>query len=216
MKALLLVFLLCWSFRGHECKHISAKGSEAGSDAVFMQLLSRRRLSLQLFRRNGMSKRVAKSSDAKSSDKGVKKVWEQLTPSGGPPARYGHTAVSAGDKMLVFGGDDGGYKNDLWEYSMKNNTWEQLKHTGALPPARSDHTAVSAGDKMLVFGGWDGKEHNDLWEYDIKINTWKQLNSTIGGPPARSGHTAVSAGDKMLVFGGESRRGKAKVDELRE
>ena len=148
----------------------------------------------------------------------VSKVWKKLTPtrSGVPPARRDHAAVSVGDKMLVFGGFDGHRHyglNDLWEYSMKQNTWKRLIAWGQYPPKLRKHTAVSAGDKMLVFGGDDGLRtlyRKDLWEYSMKRNKWKQLKPKGRGPSERAAHTAVSAGDKMLVFGGEKKEQNKK------
>ena len=100
--------------------------------------------------------------------------WKKLTSTGGPSARSRHTAVSVGDKMLVFGGQEShlkigsgnigfGMNNDLWEYSMKKNTWKKLVFTGG-PSERAGHTAVSIGDNMLVFGGEaSNSKKNDLW-----------------------------------------------------
>mmetsp|Transcript_62395 Transcript_62395/g.139317 ORF Transcript_62395/g.139317 Transcript_62395/m.139317 type:complete len:204 (-) Transcript_62395:256-867(-) len=93
--------------------------------------------------------------------------WEQLEPSGSAPsARYGHTAVWAGNAMLVFGGrkrsssNDGTLDtalNDLWQYKPgEMGSWEQLEPG----PEQLGRTAVAvwAGAAMLVFG-------DELWEY---------------------------------------------------
>ena len=136
--------------------------------------------------------------------------WKQLRPKGrGPSERAAHTAVSAGDKMLVFGGEKKEHNKkhllmDLWEYSMKQNTWKELNPTGFRPPALRDHTAVFAGYKMLVFGGYGRGYENNLYEYSMKQNTWKKLKPMTGQHSRRYEHTAVSAGDKMFVFGGDT------------
>ena len=37
----------------------------------------------------------------------------------GPPALQGHSAVTLGDSMMVYGGEDSGgsFKDDLWVFS---------------------------------------------------------------------------------------------------
>jgi len=135
--------------------------------------------------------------------------WEKLKPSGSTPSeRYDHTAVWAGEAMLVFGGQYSDSPNDLWKYKPGENSWEQLQPSGSAPSARYGHTAVWTGvwaeEVMLVFGGesryGDLSYLNDLWAY--KASRWEQLKPRGSAPPARQGHTAVWAGNAMLVFGG--------------
>jgi len=136
--------------------------------------------------------------------------WVQLHPSGSAPSpRHGHTAVWAGNAMLVFGGYDslhGDYFNDLWKYSPGNvGSWEQLEPSGSAPSTRYGHTAVWAGEVMLVFGGFRSGvgDLSDLWKYTPgEVGSWEQLEPSGSAPSARYGHTAVWAGEVMLVFGG--------------
>lgn len=84
-----------------------------------------------------------------------------------PDARYRHTAVWTGSKMVVWGGSD--WANDfstggIWTpggeimYSGDacqdpGGCWESVNNTGA-PRARYDHTAIWDGGHMVVWGGF--------------------------------------------------------------
>ena len=67
-------------------------------------------------------------------------------PSGTPPsARDGHTAIydPVRDRMVVFGGDDGALRNDVWALTLSGSpAWSALAPVGTPPSARS----VSHGD----------------------------------------------------------------------
>jgi len=94
-------------------------------------------------------------------------TWEQLVPNGAPPSpRVGHSTVwdAAQDRMLVFGGDDNNYLNDLWSYQATSNAWVQLDPSGGPPHWRIGQSAAwdAADSRMLVFGG---SSLNDLWSY---------------------------------------------------
>ena len=53
-------------------------------------------------------------------------TWQQLeplNPEQGPSPRHSHSSVVNDDHMYVFGGYDGHYRNDLYKYNFKTNTW---------------------------------------------------------------------------------------------
>lgn len=138
--------------------------------------------------------------------------WVKLLPSGTPPsARAYHTAVydSLADRMIVFGGNDGTSKNDVWALSFAGNpTWSQLLPSGTPPTTRDWHSAVvdRARNRMLVFGGTNGSNRNNqVWAFSLGgAPAWTQLNPTGTPPLARDSHTAVydPVLDRMIVFGG--------------
>src|SRR5206468_11243449 len=70
------------------------------------------------------------------------------------------------DRMVVFGGYDGGYRNDVWALSLAEGTaWSTLASPGSPPSARCFHTAIydPVRDRMVVFGGYDagGRDNDD-------------------------------------------------------
>ena len=62
--------------------------------------------------------------------------WQALQTFGVPPdARRDHTAIydPVADRMLIFGGDTGVQKNDVWQLSLgPAPTWTQLNPSGAV------------------------------------------------------------------------------------
>lgn len=145
-----------------------------------------------------------------------------------PPApRAAHSQVLMdGDKMVIFGGNDGaGLYNDTWQLDLSVSPlqWKQLLTLGAPPSPRSGHSAVcdSSGKLMVVFGGgegWGADCFNDLLVLDTTgvaadadgndlvaaggSPIWVRPSFT-GTPPApRTGHSAVLLGSRMFIFGG--------------
>jgi hypothetical protein len=140
-------------------------------------------------------------------------AWSSLSPTGiPPPARGSHTALydPVRDRMVVFGGYDGGYRNDAWALSLSGTpAWSALVPTGTPPTARAYHTAIydPVRDRMLVFGGWDQSHtyRNDVWALSLSgPPAWSVLSPTGTPPTARQYHTAIydPVRDRMIAFGG--------------
>ena len=137
--------------------------------------------------------------------------WSMLTPTGTPPsARSNHSAIydPVRDRMVVFGGADGSYLNDVWALSLSGTPeWTQLAPTGTPPAGRWGHTAIydPVRDRMVVFGGASSPNYNDTWELSLSgTPAWTQLTPTGAPPSARNSHTAIydPVRDRMVVFGG--------------
>ncbi len=130
--------------------------------------------------------------------------WQPLPLDKAPEARFYHTAVWTGSKMIVWGGipslgapplNSGGV------YDPTNHTWTPTSTTGA-PSGRHSHTAVWTGSKMIVWGGYATTAlAMGGAAYDPETDTWTAL-PTMGEPTARFRHTAVWSGERMLIFGG--------------
>lgn len=141
----------------------------------------------------------------------------RITNSTGPCARFGHTAVSYQDTlMVVFGGWDGArLLNDLWLYNAETNQWtsHSIQPGGPWPLPVYRHTACIAGDDMYVFGGVsDNRERlNDLWRFSVREMLWTRIE-TPTSPPARTFHEmVVFRSDQLVVFGG---RAEEKLGDL--
>lgn len=124
-------------------------------------------------------------------------TWTRLG-SGGAPARANHTAVVAGDRMIVFGGNastDGLQflpLGDLWALDLVAGTWTEL-HTAGGPSGRLFHAAAVSDDatKMYVYGGGDesaftGPFFAELWELDLRSGAWALLDQSAGVLPLQS------------------------------
>ncbi len=133
---------------------------------------------------------------------------------GTPPSkRHGHTAASTPDgRVIIFGGYNGSFLNDVHALDLGGAGWEPLITSGDPPAGRDSHSCVlvRAGDRsaLLVFGGFDGKvQRNDAHLLDLHTLTWTTLRVDGGGdgalPPARCLHSAtVDEGGNVIVYGG--------------
>jgi len=137
-------------------------------------------------------------------------TWNRFFISG-PTARYLQATAydSIGTQMIVFGGFDGQYKNDVWALRHAPSAhWDPLVPAGTPPSPRVGATLVMDCEhrRCFLFGGWDGAQVlNDTWELKLEPTpTWTQL-AIVGLPPRpRADHTAVfdPAAHRMLMFGG--------------
>ena len=103
--------------------------------------------------------------------------WVKPKIEGTPPKpRYGHTAVLAGSRILIFGGKGSGKKvyRDLHALDPVKMTWYQGPDGAGAPVARFGHSStLVGGNKMFVFGGWNGKNYfNDLHILDLELMAW--------------------------------------------
>jgi hypothetical protein len=138
-------------------------------------------------------------------------AWTHLGPSGSAPtARSSHSAIydPVRDRIIVFGGNDGSLRNDVWALSLSGvPAWTQLTPSGTAPTGRANQTAIydPVRDLMVVFGGLDGTYRNDVWTLSLSgTPTWTNLTPSGSAPTERSDHSAIydSARDRMVVFGG--------------
>lgn len=142
--------------------------------------------------------------------------WALLSPTGAKPApRRLHTAIwdAPRDRMIVFGGFDGGFYNDVWQLSFAgpNPAWSKLTPSGTPPSARAGHVAVvdAIGERMIVTSGYDGvslpnARTNDTWALSLSGSpAWTVIPAT-NAPPARSSASAIydSARHRLVLFGG--------------
>jgi hypothetical protein len=152
-------------------------------------------------------------------------AWTSLASAGSAPsARAGHTAIydPVRDRMVVFGGWNGGYFNDVWALSLAGSPeWTSVIPAGSPPPARNAHTAIydPARDRMVMFAGWvDGIFYalpNDVWALSLAgTPAWTLLAPTGSPPPARYVQTAIHdpVRDRMVVFGGADGEGGDRGD----
>ena len=126
--------------------------------------------------------------------------WNNLIAEGsltGPVPRQGAvtwTQPGAGGDLFLFGGESGGFLNDIWRYNIANNAWTYVSGgfnqagvygvkgtpaNGNIPGARwGATTRIDASGTVWLFGGYgyDSAGNlgllNDLWNYNITLNQW--------------------------------------------
>jgi hypothetical protein len=131
-----------------------------------------------------------------------------------PPAGEDCTAIYDPDRhrLVLFAGktDADVNVNEVWEFDLEHETWQQVHTTGDPPPPREDHVAIHdpVGHRMIVHGGEDGLTSNKTFALDLQTACWRDL--TDAASPAREDHTAVYDGKRrqMIVFGGRHADGK--------
>jgi hypothetical protein len=139
-------------------------------------------------------------------------TWTDLTPGGTSPVpRLSHSAIydPVRDRMVVFGGVEFGYLNDVWALSLANApAWTELTPSGTPPTGRWDHSAIydPLQDRMVVFGGYDGFGYqDDTWALSLAdAPAWTKLTPAGTPPSGRFGHSSIydPVRDRMVVFGG--------------
>lgn len=137
--------------------------------------------------------------------------WTATTQTNAPTARFGHTGVWTGSRMVIWGGN-GVTASALFDtgglYDPVADSWTATSTTGA-PTPRFLHTAVWTGSRMIVWGGnigGAGTVVNTGGAYDPVSNSWTAI-STTNAPVARQHHVALWTGREMLVWGGDDNAG---------
>ncbi|CAN0839869.1 F-box/kelch-repeat protein At1g51550 [Linum grandiflorum] len=144
--------------------------------------------------------------------------WQKVC-TGIPSGRFGHTSVTIGNYVILFGGinDRGDRHNDTWVGRVVPTeniggitlSWRMLDVVGTrAPPPRGAHAACCFERKMVIQGGigLNGLRLGDTWVLELSedfcCGTWRELSTHLA-PPARSGHTLTCiGGTKMVLFGG--------------
>jgi hypothetical protein len=132
--------------------------------------------------------------------------WFATSRTSAPDPRRGHTAISTGNRMIVWGGEHKslGLLNTGGIYNPATNTWTSITQTGA-PDGRIGHTAIWTGTEMIVFGGRTASSFysSSGGRYNVAQAKWYPL-ATSGRGPDRSYHSAVwnSYSGTMLIWGG--------------
>jgi hypothetical protein len=151
--------------------------------------------------------------------------WQAIPVDGAAPTpTEDHSLVydPVGDRLILYGGEDGPTGNQLWSFSFASHAWKSLGDSTT--PPREDHTAVydSRRRRMVTFGGWAGDDHNyydvralDLDPGSATFQKWLDLTVETKHPWGRSDHAAVydSVRDRMLIFGGWDKDQKTYLDD---
>jgi N-acetylneuraminic acid mutarotase len=101
----------------------------------------------------------------------------------------------------------------------KQNSWLNLKPSGATPAARFGEALVYLPQtgRIFMFGGAAAEEAplNDTWTYDPQKNSWEDLKPSGEAPPARWGMASAydPTTNRVLIFGGMGKGDGAALDD---
>jgi hypothetical protein len=140
-------------------------------------------------------------------------TWKEMAPkcsaASRPCARKGHTAVTHGGGMFVFGGgqDDHVMFADLWRLDFATQEWREITLSGpAVPCPRMYHVAVLAdGPNMILFGGRAANPCsflNDMYLIDLNKESVALAPTTGPAPSQRMCSTAIYYNHTLAVFTG--------------
>ncbi len=136
--------------------------------------------------------------------------WTPMTATDAPAARWNHIMMAAGNKIVVWGGDDnsGNYFNDGGIYDTSNNTWTAIYLGGALSKRSCAAAAYNSGTgEVYIWGGWNGTNYFDSGAaFKASGNTWRTM-TTNAAPAVRKDHTITWTGTQLIVFGGRNSAG---------
>ena len=107
--------------------------------------------------------------------------------------------------IFVLGGNDGGYKNDVW-WSADGEAWKR-ETANAGWSERHAHQVVVYQGRLYVLGGYDGNRKNDVWS-SVDGRMWTEETANVGWS-RRYAHQAVSFNGRLYVLGGEVSGGPA-------
>lgn len=101
--------------------------------------------------------------------------WTELTPATDrPEGRFFAASIydQRNDRVIVFGGNQGGLglSNELWSFTLSENSWHLLSPSGTPPAAREGALAVyvEPEDRVIIFGGRTSSYLNDVWSLDLQ------------------------------------------------
>ncbi len=145
-------------------------------------------------------------------DENYTQPWMRVNASAGWSARRGLTSVVMPDGSIVLmGGYDGSYKNDVWRSTDNGATWTLLNASAGWS-GRQFHSSVLMPDgSVVLMGGYDGSYKNDVWRSTDNGATWTLLNASAGWS-GRQSHASVSMPDGSIVLMGGDVLGAYKND----
>jgi len=130
-------------------------------------------------------------------------TWSPTSTVNAPDGRYDHTAVWTGQRMIVWGGNAGGWTASGGRYDPVADAWSTTSMVAA-PVPRYGHSAVWTGRSMVVWGGDSPAGFtNTGGRYDPDTDQWTPTASNKA-PLPRYWHSGVWTGSRMLIWGGSN------------
>eukprot|EP00736_Rhodelphis_marinus_P013848 Rmarinus@m.9014 len=128
-------------------------------------------------------------------------TWQEVFPQISPIPRRDFATCEGVDGFFMFGGYEPRQKtpilNDLWEYTVTNNTWRIHRAHAAspVPPglARAMLVVSSTWDVLYLYGGTENYEEDAAvaYAFDIRTHEWTVVAPAAPLSPGRSSSAAA-------------------------
>ncbi|KAM4626186.1 kelch domain-containing protein 1-like isoform 1-T2 [Discoglossus pictus] len=123
--------------------------------------------------------------------------WSALSPSTrgtGPGPRHGHSSVTYGSAMYLFGGLKlMAEQNDFWRFDLRRHNWSSIK-TSSGPPKLVGHASVIHQNCLWIIGGGlpYRSPNSNLWRFHFHSRSWKKMSKgKDDGESAKMYHSAI-------------------------
>jgi N-acetylneuraminic acid mutarotase len=137
-------------------------------------------------------------------------VWTPTTTVGAPTKRDKQVAVWAGNRMVIWGGENTfSWPQVGGRYDPSTDSWQPtgpgdppISTVAVIGPSYVPAMGVSTGDRMFLWGLKSDRAEAG-GQYDPSTDSWTPVSSWPG-PSRREGHSALWTGSEMIVWGGQS------------
>eukprot|EP00040_Diaphanoeca_grandis_P030736 m.182396 g.182396 ORF g.182396 m.182396 type:complete len:443 (-) comp32113_c0_seq1:16-1344(-) len=156
--------------------------------------------------------------DIDAGNVGTNNPWKRMTPAGPRPhGRMSHSAIYLNGRFLLFGGDDGGHRDqaargyqgnflsDLWELDVNTGYWTELiQPAGDIIPDEgyAHHGVLGLGKHMYIIGGL---RRDTIWRYDLDSHAWEKVEHLSAMSPGKRHGISVATDEVdggFYLFGG--------------
>jgi hypothetical protein len=98
-----------------------------------------------------------------------------------PGKRHSHLTTVVLEKIYLFGGYNGTYLNDLWQYDTYNQVWRELEVNSLPPPPLKNSSLVhiGSGNVYLIGGMLDLSPTKEIYKYNTSDNEWYQVTRKL-------------------------------------
>jgi len=134
--------------------------------------------------------------------------WANVTTTNVPAASEDHGAVWTGTELLVWGGEDYDFRDQLMaslrsgaRFNPTSNQWQAMPPAG-MPDPRTAFNTAWTGTDLIVWGGQVSQLFtNTGYKYRPASNSWSPISSA-SAPALRGGATSVWTGSELIVWSG--------------
>lgn len=137
-------------------------------------------------------------SDFHVIDLETRTVFRPKFTNDGPPERIGHVMATYNNAIVIWGGYNGDWLNDLWLLNLNNLTWQKMP---VEVKGRIGSSWVNHRDNLYIFGA---SKSDPLLRFNWTTHTLVTAKTTGTPPPSELSFSSMVSFDRyLLVIGGK-------------